>query len=229
MDPQAALAEWHGEPQPPRGDQADQGVGNADLGAVEPTGPPLATHLVGHGAPSSIKQGRGQGRPAHQRERGREPSADGEGQAALPQLARDRTGHLEHESDPVERVEDRSTDPGELHLRRLRTPQRRVQKEGQAFGQRSGHEDREPGPNGRRRPPAPEPGRLPWDLGSLVHHRPRETISRRISATSVELRPTRTPAASNASAFAWAVPVDPVMMAPAWPIRLPGGALNPAT
>ena len=46
------------------------------------------------------------------------------------------------------------------------------------------------------------------------------------SATSVGVRPTFTPTAANASALAWAVPVEPVMMAPAWPIRLPGGAVN---
>jgi hypothetical protein len=49
------------------------------------------------------------------------------------------------------------------------------------------------------------------------------------SPTSVGLRPTLIPTASKASALARAVPLDPVMMAPAWPMRLPGGAVNPAT
>ncbi len=49
------------------------------------------------------------------------------------------------------------------------------------------------------------------------------------SATSVGLRPTLTPIASKASALALAVPYEPVMMAPACPMRLPGGAVNPAT
>ncbi len=48
------------------------------------------------------------------------------------------------------------------------------------------------------------------------------------SATSVGVRPTRTPLASSASAFATAVPLDPDTIAPAWPIVLPGGAVKPA-
>jgi hypothetical protein len=36
------------------------------------------------------------------------------------------------------------------------------------------------------------------------------------------------PAASSASNFAAAVPLPPATIAPAWPIRLPGGAATPA-
>ena len=57
---------------------------------------------------------------------------------------------------------------------------------------------------------------------------PSLTAATASSAASVGLRPTRTPAASRASALAWAVPLDPEMIAPAWPMRLPGGASNPA-
>jgi hypothetical protein len=39
------------------------------------------------------------------------------------------------------------------------------------------------------------------------------------------VRPTFTPTASKASALAWAVPDEPVTIAPAWPIRFPGGAV----
>ncbi len=53
-------------------------------------------------------------------------------------------------------------------------------------------------------------------------------ISAAISATSVGVRPTRTPRASSASCFATAVPAVPETIAPAWPIVLPGGAVNPA-
>ena len=53
-------------------------------------------------------------------------------------------------------------------------------------------------------------------------------ISTAISATSVGVRPTRTPLASSASAFATAVPDEPETIAPAWPICLPGGAVKPA-
>ena len=42
------------------------------------------------------------------------------------------------------------------------------------------------------------------------------------------VRATAAPDASSAAAFAAAVPLDPVTIAPAWPIRLPGGASNPA-
>ena len=53
-------------------------------------------------------------------------------------------------------------------------------------------------------------------------------ISAAISATSVGVRPTRTPLASSASALALAVPAVPDTIAPAWPIVLPGGAVKPA-
>ncbi len=53
-------------------------------------------------------------------------------------------------------------------------------------------------------------------------------ISAAISATSVGVRPTRTPLASSASAFAAAVPLVPETIAPAWPMVLPGGAVKPA-
>ena len=48
------------------------------------------------------------------------------------------------------------------------------------------------------------------------------------AAASVGLSPTRTPFASSASFFASAVPEEPEMIAPAWPICLPGGAVKPA-
>src|SRR5262249_34601395 len=37
-----------------------------------------------------------------------------------------------------------------------------------------------------------------------------------------------TPAFSRALNLAWAVPAPPETMAPAWPMRLPGGAVTPA-
>ena len=49
-----------------------------------------------------------------------------------------------------------------------------------------------------------------------------------ISATSVGVRPTRTPLLSSASALALAVPCEPDTIAPAWPMVLPGGAVKPA-
>jgi hypothetical protein len=48
------------------------------------------------------------------------------------------------------------------------------------------------------------------------------------SATSVGVRPTRTPLPSSASALALAVPREPDTIAPACPMVLPGGAVKPA-
>ncbi|CAM5616490.1 hypothetical protein SPURM210S_08343 [Streptomyces purpurascens] len=55
--------------------------------------------------------------------------------------------------------------------------------------------------------------------------------SRRAStsfAVSVGVLPTLTPTASSASFFARAVPDEPDTIAPAWPMVLPSGAVNPA-
>ena len=52
---------------------------------------------------------------------------------------------------------------------------------------------------------------------------------RMIEAVSDGVLPTRTPAASRASFFACAVPDEPETIAPAWPMVLPSGAVNPAT
>jgi len=49
------------------------------------------------------------------------------------------------------------------------------------------------------------------------------------AAVSLGVLPTRTPAASSASFFACAVPADPDTIAPACPMVLPSGAVNPAT
>ena len=69
------------------------------------------------------------------------------------------------------------------------------------------------------RPPAP-PADLP---------QPALTVSAVRRAASDGVRPTRTPDFSNASFFACAVPEEPLTIAPAWPIVLPSGAVNPAT
>ena len=49
-----------------------------------------------------------------------------------------------------------------------------------------------------------------------------------MAAASLGLRPTWTPLASKAFFLASAVPEEPEMIAPAWPIVLPGGAVKPA-
>src|SRR5436309_12636419 len=48
------------------------------------------------------------------------------------------------------------------------------------------------------------------------------------SGSSVGDDATRMPAASRAATLPAAVPAPPLMMAPAWPIRLPSGAVRPA-
>ena len=49
-----------------------------------------------------------------------------------------------------------------------------------------------------------------------------------IVAIPAALSDIRTPAADIAAIFSSAVPVPPEMIAPAWPIRFPGGAVRPA-
>jgi very-short-patch-repair endonuclease len=74
-----------------------------------------------------------------------------------------------------------------------------------------------------------EPVRLAAQIQALLaaSYSERRT-SAAIAAVSVGLSPTRTPFASSASFFATAVPEEPEMIAPAWPICLPGGAVKPA-
>ena len=54
------------------------------------------------------------------------------------------------------------------------------------------------------------------------------TTSAMSSPAAVGLVATRTPASSSTAIFACAVPFEPEMIAPAWPIFLPGGAVTPA-
>src|SRR5258705_3340164 len=82
---------------------------------------------------------------------------------------------------------------------------------------------------------SPNSRRGSWHKPRAVDRGQRRAIQRdcMISLTrlagSLGVRPTLTPTFSSASFLAWAVPADPEMMAPAWPIVLPSGAVNPAT
>eukprot|EP00446_Apocalathium_sp_SHHI-4_P042040 CAMPEP_0177338724 /NCGR_PEP_ID=MMETSP0368-20130122/25017_1 /TAXON_ID=447022 ORGANISM="Scrippsiella hangoei-like, Strain SHHI-4" /NCGR_SAMPLE_ID=MMETSP0368 /ASSEMBLY_ACC=CAM_ASM_000363 /LENGTH=154 /DNA_ID=CAMNT_0018799753 /DNA_START=123 /DNA_END=583 /DNA_ORIENTATION=+ len=49
-----------------------------------------------------------------------------------------------------------------------------------------------------------------------------------VEPNSAGLCVTWTPAASSALILSWAPPLPPAMMAPAWPMRRPGGAVRPA-
>jgi hypothetical protein len=65
---------------------------------------------------------------------------------------------------------------------------------------------------------------------SQVVGEPKLAMIWRISAAASDgVLPTLTPAASRASCLAAAVPDEPDTIAPAWPIVLPSGAVNPAT
>src|SRR6188768_316749 len=50
----------------------------------------------------------------------------------------------------------------------------------------------------------------------------------RVVPMSLGVGATRTPAASSAAILSLAAPLPPLMIAPAWPMRLPGGAVVPA-
>lgn len=63
-----------------------------------------------------------------------------------------------------------------------------------------------------------------WDMAS----RYQPVTSSRPEPISARLRTVLTPAAPRAAYFSSAVPLPPAMMAPAWPMRLPGGAVTPA-
>ena len=76
---------------------------------------------------------------------------------------------------------------------------------------------------------APHAGKGGLRCSERVRPAGRCMISRISSAVSDGVLPTLTPAASRASFFACAVPDEPETMAPAWPIVLPSGAVNPAT
>ena len=69
-------------------------------------------------------------------------------------------------------------------------------------------------------------------IAMMLEHQVRgilySTWYHRAVDTPAALGETRTPAAFSAAIFSAAVPVPPEMIAPAWPIRLPGGAVCPA-
>ena len=116
----------------------------------------------------------------------------------------------------------RGPDPERAHERDVRDRERERRHRGEDADPRDQQEDQEP-PKDRRSPS----GVLVGDRRAPTRRR-HDRAARTSSATSVGVRPTRTPAASSASALAAAVPLEPVMIAPAWPIRLPGGAVKPA-
>ena len=80
------------------------------------------------------------------------------------------------------------------------------------------------------------PGGVPGHVAHqevLLGERDAEGVGQRSSScmalpSSAGERTVRTPAFSSAANLAAAVPSPPEMIAPAWPMRLPGGAVTPA-
>jgi hypothetical protein len=68
-----------------------------------------------------------------------------------------------------------------------------------------------------------------WRRGPSSRTQRLVIVSRMRDAVSLGVLPTLTPAASNASFLAAAVPDDPDTIAPACPMVLPSGAVKPAT
>ena len=83
------------------------------------------------------------------------------------------------------------------------------------------------GPGRLRAQKDTETARLTASAETSYEASPR-TMATIFSPHSVGFRATCTPAAESASILAWAVPWEPEMMAPAWPILRPGGAVTPA-
>ena len=83
------------------------------------------------------------------------------------------------------------------------------------------------GSTARTSPPARPAGAAPADARHCASYS-AATTSAISSPAAVGLVATRTPASSSTSIFACAVPFEPEMIAPAWPIFLPGGAVTPA-
>src|SRR5579883_429781 len=63
------------------------------------------------------------------------------------------------------------------------------------------------------------------DVMQALEHQPRRCATS--SAVSTRLSATGTPIERNACTLCSGPPTPPEMMAPAWPIRLPGGAERP--
>ena len=129
---------------------------------------------------------------------------------------------FDHEGNVMERSQVQRTDPERAGERHTRICEHGCCQSGYEADRGDRQEDQESSQD-RARPSR----RLVTDRrpGTRPGH---DKVVRTSWATSVGVRPTRTSAASSASALACAVPLEPVMIAPAWPIRLPGGAVNPA-
>ncbi len=138
-----------------------------------------------------------------------------------------RAGHIDR--DPVERE---LVEPTELERGgKSESATEDLDQRGDDLGGQRGHDERDdPAPDHEQRHrPRPRTAIRGVHLrGSRGRRGPHPAATCTNSATCVGVRPTRTPAASSASAFAAAVPLEPVTMAPACPMRLPGGASNPA-
>lgn len=66
------------------------------------------------------------------------------------------------------------------------------------------------------------------DATLVTRNHSQPVVSPNAFPISARLLTVFTPASSSASYFSAAVPLPPAMIAPAWPMRLPGGAVTPA-
>ena len=243
-----------GEPDAVARRQGDHRIRERHLRSVQAAQPSWPSGLSSDQATRPVEQGEDQHGPRHQRDGKRQPQRkDGPGE-----LEPRPVQHHAHVMERVEDDATQPSEQDWRRMTRL-AAHGEVSDREHALGQDAARQRGENGPDEGRSPsPRDEPfvhGDLPKPEGEgsgpdrAELSAPRgpnrasagavrdgstlqskvETICCTRSATWTGLRPTGTPAASNASALAWAVPLEPVMMAPAWPIRLPGGALNPAT
>ena len=184
-------------------------------------------HRAGEHASAERRAGTASRRPARSEEhpyREARPRQEREGDPAGRSA---RTGHVDRDL-----VERELVEPTELERGREREPAAEdVDRYRNDLCRDRGRQERQQPALDRGRPRGPQPRTAFRDVrlrGNRRRGGDHPAAACTSSATSVGVRPTRTPAASSASAFAIAVPMEPVTMAPACPIRLPGGASNPA-
>ncbi len=235
----------------PRGGQGpgpERRAGRVDLDP-EPEGGEREGHQGRAGGREDGHRDRGAGRRqtggGERGSRGRHPRRAPAGARRQPQEP-DRQGHRDEPRLDRRRVgrgpEDRRALHGREHIRSERQeggeeadldprpepvhPDQEEPESGEQLADRDEGDERD---RRAHRGPADDPpgvGGPPRTPGGRRRAHPRRSATR--SATCEGLRPTDAPTASRASALAAAVPLEPVTIAPAWPMRLPGGASKPA-
>ena len=189
-----------------RHEEDRNGVRGRHGGAGDHPGAEAAARAFGEGPARSEQQPGGERRDGEERDPDLDRRHAARGQVRQPESA-DVELPLDHDGDVVERTEVQGPDPDRRRERVGRFHQE-VRGEGRPDADGGDGDEREQASAQRVRPggPAARPAAVP---------RGHDRAACASSATSVGVRPTRTPAASSASALACAVPLEPVMMAPA--------------